>query len=268
MSRINPVDDLTEKLAQVFLNVQDKSGTLSEEELTKIKTTIAVGIISIKSSVDLVSHSFLPAARSEITKSKNQILKSKYKNILLDTYDKVEELHYEVIRLGYVLSFHKYEYLVKSILDLFDSFCTEDNKNGDLGNYMDKKLKFRPTQWYKAPETHIVSFISNCTKHSDGKCKLDKALYSKPLRYAEVSNQEYLTPSLKEYKNDIKRLLESFNILLTIISYSSLLRLMESQLEDDISSGYYTDVELETQKNAIKQFEATLTDLVDVYTYP
>ncbi len=264
---INPIDDLTERLSNAFNSVKDEKGVLSEEEVMKIKTTIATGLLSINGSKDLIAEKFLPAARTEIRTTKNYILKSKYANHLKDTYNQIDELHYEVIRMGYVLTFHKYENFINDVLLMIESLISSDITNTlSLSEYMKRKFHFHPKQWYKNQSTHIVNFIANCTKHSDGKCKLDNKSSSIPRRYLHLSETDIIRPSLKEYKEDIKNLIDSFNILLQIMFTCNMTRTLENNITSDELSGFYSHDFIEDEKRHLSIIEASVNTLISLYS--
>ncbi len=262
----NPIDLLFESLSVALSKVQDEKGVLTEEEVVKIKTTIASGMLAVNGSIDLISEKFLPAAQTEITRTKNYISKSKYNRHLKDVYEQVGELHFEVIRLGYMFTFHKYEALVNDVVSLIDRMSDSDDINTEtLTDYMKKKFQFHPKQWYKNPHAHIVSFIANCTKHNGGRCKLDKEKAMKPIRYANTPDHEYLRPSLKEYKGDIRNLLESFNILLQILVSCNLVRTFEKNMISNESRSYYSTELIELEKLHLTTLETGIFILISHY---
>lgn len=265
-NQVNPIDELFESLSTALNTVKDDKGVLSEDVVMRIKTTIASGMLSVMGSVELIAEKFMPAAQNEIRKTKNNISTSKYKSLLKDTYEQIDELHYEVIRLGYMFSFHKYEVLINDIVTMIEDMSDFDNPNSEtLLKYMKRKFDFHPKQWYKNPHAHIVSFIANCTKHNGGKCKLDKAKDSKPGRYIDLLDDDYLRPSLKEYKEDINKLLKSFNILLQILVTCNLVRAFEYSMIPKESRHYYSTELIQSEELHLKRLETGIPILILLY---
>jgi len=264
----NQLDEQIKGLADRFSKIPNFSKNMEDPDLKKIQTFIAVKITSLYATRDLLLKSFLPKVNEQIVQTTNDIRRSSYKHIL-DTIDyDVYELRYETIRLGYVMIFHKYEVFIKELHIILDQIT---NETEPLEQYCERKLQFNARNWHKFPSVHIVNFISNCTKHQDGFCKLDNDKHNKPKAFESVQDNCKIIRTAQEFKEDVNNLIFSIGeLLVKIIANAYLLRAMESRLNSTYEWNgeqlplYDIETKGKFQEQA-DQMEYTIRGLINTY---
>lgn len=247
--KLNPLDERIAAFSNEFAKIPNFSRSMQDPEIAKAHKFIVAKITGIAATKDLIIRSFMPAVQKEINATLLNIRTSTYKEIIKNVDFDLEDLKYETIRLGYVLTFHKYENFVKQFLSLWESLSTSitAETNQALENYIKNQFNFNPKAWHEFPSVHKISFISNCTKHQDGKCKLDNPAYKKPLAYLTFSDDDIIKPTVQEYRKDIDMLLESTNMLVSIIAYANNHR----YIEHDLNSYQENDPDINKLKNSV-----------------
>lgn len=264
----NPLDVRIELLIAEFRKIPNYDVAMQDDTLRKVHSFFAVRLTALITVRDLVVQTFLPAVKNDILKLNRYIATSKYKPLFrVNDFDTNDTL-YETMRMAYVLTFHKYESLMKEQLELWESFTIETtrNTNQTFEKYLDSSFGFKVKSWHEVPSVHIFQFISNCTKHRDGKCALDNPSYSKPKRFTNTSDEETIKPTLKEYKEDFQNLMESINRLVQILGFTLQTRLLESFIsEDKLSGESYRLNHAAKMQPMIDDLKVILTDLIGAY---
>ena len=116
-----------------------------------------------------------------ISDTKGYINTSVYKQHLKKAVESLNLIHEDTIRIGYVIFFHKYESFINEYVSWMENNQLDLTKNAGqtLIEYCKEKFDFNPRAWWKFPSVHTVNFISNCSKHHDGKCKVKDSKHTK-----------------------------------------------------------------------------------------
>lgn len=272
--KLNPIDARIYALSQEFAKIPNFNTAMQDPDLKNIHEFVSAKLLGLYATRDLVLQTFMPAINRLTIDTKNYVRTSIYKHIL-DTIDLgIDDTKYETIRLGYVLTFHKYENFVKEFLELWEKYFPElrEETGQTLIQYLKSKLNFNPKAWHESPFTHTMNFIANCTKHQDGKCKLDSPSHTKPFRYSHVLDSEILRPTVQEYKADCDRLFNSIPMLIQIISHGNLLRIQENNLVstyeiDGEKKPLFSQESVKEMEPLIEKMTSALKNLVEVYKY-
>ena len=232
--KLNPLDQSIQKWIPVFTNIDGFQNIVKDQDLINALIFISTQLENLNKSRQLVANSFVPAVNKLISDTKGYITTSIYKEqIKLSGYS-LESILEDTIRLGYVMFFHKYENFINEYISWVDKRSEGDDEKPDKTVLEECKIRFDfdPRNWWKFPAVHKVNFISNCTKHHNGKCKVNKPKDKKPQKYANTSDDEYIKPSLQDFNNDTLKLIDSVaNYLIPIIGNVVMLRGSESMVK-------------------------------------
>ncbi len=235
--KINPLDVYINTLAAEFQKIPDYHEKMKDSDLQKVHLWVAVNISNLFSTRDLVVNGFVPAVTKMIVQSKSLVNTSVYKTLLRPYSFTIDMTLSETIRLGYVLMFHKYENFVREYLNLIDEVTNNppDPKHSGIEEFLKREFDFDAMQWYKFPSVHKIQFIANCTKHADGRCKLDNPKHQIPKEFAHLSETDFIEPTVKDFKNDCNKLIDSVFVLFNIVGYGNVLKTVMPG-DQDVSS--------------------------------
>ena len=232
-SKLNPLDHAIKKWAAVFNGIEGYQS--KDEDVRYAGTFIATKILSLEQSRSLTINSFVPAVNKIICDTKKQLSTSIYKQAIQTALENnLQVIKEDTVRLGYVMFFHKYENFVKEYMLYVEKRNQEYTKETGQTFFDFCKLRFgfNPFSWWKYPIIHKVNFISNCTKHHDGKCKLDNPKNTKPSMYANIDESEVIKPDISQFKNDTYVIIQSIsNQLVHILENAVMIRVFESLLK-------------------------------------
>ncbi|MGZ3754342.1 MAG: hypothetical protein ACXVAY_00215 [Mucilaginibacter sp.] len=259
---VTPLDQTILVLAGEFAKIPDYEKMMKDNDLKKLHTFIAVGIMGIHDAANMVTNSFIPAANKLVVSTRSQIQLSAFKNVLSSLDYDPNVIQQETIRLGYVFVFHKFEVFVNQLLELMDE-VTED-VSVPLKKYAKNRFDFNPNEWYKNSAIHLVNFISNCTKHQDGLCKLSNPAYSIPSEFTQHSPNEKITRTTQQFKTDIKALTDSINPLIQVINGIFIHRAVESATKS-IIEGENDNLYVSLLNTAIARQEAVVHTKINDY---
>ena len=229
----NAFDQTVFQIAGEFNKIPNYEKSMEDPELRAMHTFIAIGMAGIVESRNLVSASFVPATNKAIVKTRQMLRKSVYANMLGNIDDNLEDLRDETVRLGYVFTFHKFESFIKQLIKMLDE-RQDTNTGTPLDKFAEKEFGFNPYQWFKNPAVHLVNFISNCTKHQDGYCRLDNPKFSIPYEFKSHSQDEKIVRTVKQYQVDIQNLIDQITLLITVITSLYQFRTALYFLSDDM----------------------------------
>jgi hypothetical protein len=233
---LSALDQSIMSLVHEFAKIPDYEKKMDDPELKKLHTFISVGMMGIHDAKNLVIGSFVPAANKVIVNTRSQFNSSIFKNVLQSLNYDLDTTRHETIRLGYVFTFHKFEVFIKQLMEMMDAL-TEDPVM-PLDKYAQKRFNFYPTQWFRNKSVHVVNFISNCTKHQDGLCKLSNAAYALPAEFATHSPDEKVTRTVQQFKADTEALIAAIVPLIKALNSIFLYRTFEKLSEpEDLIAG-------------------------------
>lgn len=228
----NPFDKLVNSFITEYKKIPNFDKLTTDEDLFRVHTFVATRLTGLYSTRDLVVANFIPAVNRSIAETRANMNASAYKHVLKTIPNDVEDIRHETLRLGYVYMFHKYENLVKSYMQLMENLSTETSQesNETLEEYLMRRFTFNPLQWHKFPKVHKIQFVANCSKHSDGFCKLDNPKFSKPRAFLSTPDDEMIKPSVQEFKEDSNLLITSVQSLFKIVSNANIARTVENNM--------------------------------------
>jgi hypothetical protein len=232
----NRLDQFILKLAAEFGKIPNFEKKMQDEDLKKVNTFVSVGILSIHDAANLVINSFIPAANKSVFETKVMIQHSIFKSIFDELEYDPNTTQQETIRLGYVFVFHKFEVFINQLMEIMDE--TAGEAPACLKKYCKSRFGFNPNDWFKNSSVHLVNFISNCTKHQDGLCRLGNPAYSLPLEFLNHSPDKKIIRTTQQFRNDIKNLTDMIKPLIDIITGIFVFRAVETAmttLVDDLT---------------------------------
>ena len=169
---VNSIDILIESLADNFSKIKDFNKLQESEEGRRLFDFIIKSITEMEAFESLFLNYYIPASNKSISDSWEQISKSKYKHLMNISKEDLKENLYEIIRLGYVGLFHKYESYLKASVDAINFLLKELIEESNLlkiEDYCQKEYKiniFKSHDYFAI--TSRINYISNCVKHWDG----------------------------------------------------------------------------------------------------
>ncbi|OJW77426.1 MAG: hypothetical protein BGO69_18800 [Bacteroidetes bacterium 46-16] len=234
----NPPDNTIQAFATEFAKIPNYHRDMQDPDLKKVYTFISFRVTELYSVKKFIVEGFLPKTDELIRKTENEIRRSKYRDIIESLDYKVTDQRFETIRLGYVMMFHKYEVFVKDLFKIFDEVSPGfDETKEPLEQFCKRKLNFNPKEWHRFPAVHKVNFISNCTKHHDGYCRLNNPKHPKPIDFIAHSENRKIYMSTELFKQDIEFFLDiSLKLLLSILGMANMLCSMENTADDTYES--------------------------------
>lgn len=256
-NRVSPFDQAIVNLITEFSKIPDYENIIRDDDLKRLHTFVAVGIMGIHDAANMVIGSFIPAANKVVVNTRTQIQHSLFKEVFSGLAYDPSVIQHETIRLGYVFVFHKFEVFVTQLMEVMDGLMIEVDI--PLKKYTKSKFDFNPTEWFRNSAVHLVNFISNCTKHQDGLCKLNNPAYSVPLEFDQHSKDEKIIRSTQQFKADIKELTHALDLLIRAITVVFLNRAVEASvtmLLEDI-----TDPLQKAQLESAKVIQESLTKI-------
>ncbi|MEO3408519.1 hypothetical protein AAFN85_31685 [Mucilaginibacter sp. CAU 1740] len=227
--KLTPFDQGIVNLATEFSKIPDYENMMKDEDLKRLHTFIAVGMMGIQDAANMVVGSFIPAANKVVSNTRVQIQRSLFKEVLTGLDYDPNVIQHETIRLGYVFVFHKFEVVVNQLMEVMDGAIIEVPT--PLKKYVKSNFDFNPTEWFRNNAMHVVNFISNCTKHQDGLCKLNNPAYRILVEFDQHSKDEKIIRSTQQFKADIKGLTEALGLLIHAITAIFLNRALETAAE-------------------------------------
>ncbi len=166
----------------------------------------------LQSARELFVNYYIPTADKATTEDIAELNKSKYKShINLSELD-LKENYYEIVRLGYVAIYHKYEIFIKQLLINAEAIYSEiSDKNVTLENYIQKTFQFKICDITYSPKLHRINYICNCTKHYDGYPRKTNP----PKGFENLPQDKKLNFTAEDLSADIDFLIEHYNSLLS-----------------------------------------------------
>ena len=205
-NKINQVDLLIEGLSENFTKIENLNKLQESEEGKKLFNLIVQTTSEMETFEALFLNYYIPAANKAISESWGEISSSKYRNILLITKDDLKENFYEIIRLGYVGLFHKYESYLKALVNAVDFLLRDMNEENNLLDITDYCKKEYGLDILKSHHmfriTKRVNYIANCVKHWDG-LPVKEPVHN-DFQYADSSKR--IRVEKEQFKADIKSL--------------------------------------------------------------
>jgi hypothetical protein len=229
--KINSLDIAIQKMIEVYSGIDGFKNARTDPKLMAAMVFISAKIQGLNATRQLIIQSFVPAINKLASDTNGQVSTSIYKNVIKQSVeDNLQMMKDDTIRLGYVIFFHKYENFVKDYISYLEKRAVEYTEvtGQTVVSFCKSRFGFDPFAWYKYPVIHKINFISNCTKHHDGKCKLDNSKHTKPNMYANVPDAETLKPSLQQFKDDTSAVIQSIaNHFLPILENANMIRSYE-----------------------------------------
>jgi len=225
----NALDQFIIQLATEFAKIPDFEKKMQDDDLKRIHTFISVGILGLHDSVNLVTMSFVPAASKAVANTRNLIQHSMFKEIIATLDYDPNAIQHETIRLGYVFTFHKFEVFINQLMDIMDAASEVPAQS--LKKYCKSKFGFNPVEWFRNKHIHVMNFISNCTKHQDGLCRLSNPAYKKPAEFETHPEDQRIVRSTQQYRADSKAMIDAINVLIQVINSIFMYRAIEESVE-------------------------------------
>lgn len=204
--KINPFDELVEKLALEFSKIKDFDLMQESEEGKRAFKFIIESWSQMETFEALFLNYYIPAANKSISDTRNQLLKSKYRGIIGLNKEGLYSNLYETVRLGYVGLFHKYESFLNSVIECANYILQDLNAENNLLPVDEYSRKRFDVNLYKShhlfPVVSKINYIGNCVKHYDGMPV--KSPIHPELRHLSQAKRIEIRP--KEFGSDIKRL--------------------------------------------------------------
>ncbi|QQL50009.1 hypothetical protein [Mucilaginibacter ginkgonis] len=249
-------------ISSEFSKIPNYEKVLEDEDLKKLHTFVAVGIMSIHDAITIVYGSFIPAANKLVVNTRDNIQKSLFKNVFTSVnYDPVIIQH-DTIRLGYVFVFHKFEVFVNQLIDMLDDLSGK--KAVTVREYAISKFRFNVKHWYKNKAIHLVNFISNCTKHQDGFCRSDNASHTIPEELNQVPENHKIIRTAQQFKSDTNALTDQITSLIRIISLIMTYQTAENSLKNLSESPIFEPSD-DLIKSSLLILENSIRNLIRYY---
>jgi hypothetical protein len=226
----NELDRVILAMATEFSKIDNYEKVQQDEDLHRVHSYVAIGMSGIHDAVWMVVRDFIPAANKTVVRTRTLMQQSMFKDILNAINIDVNSTQQETIRLGYVFVFHKFEVFVNGLLEVMDSVDTEAKV--PLLEYCKTKFNFDPNQWFKNEAVYLVNFISNCSKHQDGLCKLSNPKHRFPPEFENHPDNVKIIRTTQQFKTDTKALIDAIQPLIQVISNIYLFRTMDSMLPE------------------------------------
>lgn len=224
--KINPIDNLIDNVALSFSKIENFETLYQTPEGIEMYNTIMRTISDYNSYQSMILNYYIPAANKSINDLKEQIRKSKYKNILKLTDEEYKENLYETIRLAYVGLFHKYESYLDATINAIDYFYKELNIK-PIKTYLKEEYNYELKKSHeKFYITKKISYICNCVKHYDGYPKKNNA----PLELLYANKEMKIQIQTEHLKSDINMLQTHMQNLFNTIIMIPLLQYMKMDL--------------------------------------
>ena len=252
--KINPLDQAIQSRIALYSQIEGIEDANTDDELKFSHVFMATKIEELQNVCDLFIKNFVPAVNRTVAETKGYLSTSIYKQIIRPQIEQgLQHMKDETIRLGYVMFFHKYEVFVKEYLEYLEKRSASYIPNGEMSfkQLCKSRFAFTPEDWHKYPVVHNVNFVSNCTKHQGGKCKLKNSNYTKPAMYSHLTENDVISPDLTQYKADTSALINSIANQLVPILESILMVLAREHMIKSYESVISSCEELLENNNVI-----------------
>ena len=199
----NKLDDFFERIYSVVINTKGSELLLENKEMKDLFFNVLIEkMLDIQAFSDLYTDKVLSAVDASINSSLLDFRASKYQGIIDSTQfiEQVKASKHEFIRHAYVIGFHKFETFAKSLEVYFDGKIS--NIKGSAFTKFDdySKSVFKLSlvrDWHKFKQLHVIQFICNASKHSDG---YPISKYPKPTDFTNSPEDVKILRASKQFR--------------------------------------------------------------------
>jgi hypothetical protein len=209
----NHFDSNFEELIVPILTEYSKA---KDPHLQKSFTFLLRSIIDLGSFHYSYMRVILPTTQKQTKKTEALFKKSFYYNQLKisKTFD---DAVFEVIRIGYVHLYHKYESFKTGLIECLDENLTNVFKSKiSISKYLIENYKYKVDDLKSQPrQLRKINWICNCVKHKDG----FPTKQNPPKEFENCNKLERIRITQKEFESDIFFLIDHFAKSFSIYSY-------------------------------------------------
>ena len=232
MKQRNKYDIAVEELASRFRNIPNFNLTQEDEVGRKLFLFIIKRLSELNSLKTLFLQIYIPKTNEFIASENREISKSQYKKLLSLSKIELNENYYEIIRLGYVGMFHKYESFIQELISQAEDFVNNSiDPPTSLLVFCKEKFNYDPRDCKKSQFIEKINWICNCIKHKDG----FPIKSPKPLVFENLNENERLKFTKDNFKSDLEILLTHYNIMLQMILSIGIYMIFLSRDYEDLS---------------------------------
>lgn len=229
----NKFDSLVESLVQSFSNIENFELLSESEETRKISKFLVQTILDLNSIKTLFVNIYVPQTNKFIYDWKHEFQESKYAKFLTIDENLWKHETNELVRIGYVTLFHKYENFVGSIFPLLDgNYIKSDNKSINLKQYALKKFEQKiDKEWYLNKFLKKLNWICNSQKHNDGFPQVNHPYYKEEsINKILYPESDKIKISAEMLKKDIEFMVEFVQIIFRHTMLIALFKMAEESL--------------------------------------
>ena len=239
----NQFDTFVESLSEKFSKITNFELLSESDETKRISNYLVQTIIELNSIKSLFIGLYIPQTNKFIYESKQEFKKSKYSKFIKIEDDLWKSETNELVRIGYVTLFHKYESFASKIFPLIDdNYIKFQDSSISLKQYALKEFDLKiDEEWFLNSFLKKLNWICNCQKHNDGFPQTTKSFYK------DNSLNKYLYPEFEKIKvppdnlkNDIEFMVEFVQVLFQNVMSIALFRMAEesSTNSDDMDDEF------------------------------
>ena len=191
----------------------------------------------IQSFKQLYLKYYIPASQKSAADALNEIQKSKYKNSIVLTQEDLKENLYEIIRLGYVGLYHKYENYINELIDKAEDLfgaANQDNTSLKLKKFSEKVFDFEIKNPKNSKTIERINWICNCIKHTDGY----PTIKPKPEGFEILPQNQKLKLDKDDFARDANAMLDLYTFILIIVFQIAVYKIFPEKNSNSISNEY------------------------------
>lgn len=215
MKRQNKYDRLIDNLSLEFAKIPNFNLTQKDEKGRVIFNFVVKRIAEIQSFKSLFSQYYLQSASKAVADDLQEIIKSKYRHLLIVSKEDLKENYYETIRLGYVGMFHKYENFIDDLITHAELLAKADDEEQltPLLKYVHENFGYKIKDWKNSSVINRLNWIANCNKHYDGYPRKTP----KHPWYEHYDESLKLKLTKEDFVRDIDFLVSEYHLMLQLV---------------------------------------------------
>ncbi|MCD7963658.1 MAG: hypothetical protein LUF90_08990, partial [Rikenellaceae bacterium] len=214
----NTYDKYIEEVSKTLLQVPNFEKIEQDPQMQKIFDSLYAKMVEVSNLRELYEKYYCPAARECIRKQTKLIQKSKYLKGNNEALEKLQDIYYSTIRMGYVQLFHYVEsYVNVSLFPQLNIIC-QDSDIKTVQWYCTTNYNYNIEKHWKQPldfTIEKINWITRRVKHNDGFPINEHNKW--PTHYL-LKNHEFRFEESKRFQIEIDEFIQDINDTLDFLS--------------------------------------------------
>ena len=215
----NPVDLLIEKFSILLKDNSKIRKGFEDPEKSKFLSFALRSLVELHNFRETHVGIYLVSAETFVKKMNHDVQRSKYRS-LYQSENPFDDQFYELVRLGYVSLYHKFETFLNEVPSQVDNLSSSKYPDISVSNFLKTRLNFsiKDVKNYH-PRIQKINWICNCAKHYDGfPLKKDP-----PEQFSNCHSSVRIRIEKQELQSDVEFLMDYYSHLISLFIFMGIM---------------------------------------------